>query len=65
MSKSFGLTLNVLSLMLFIPGIFLPMFALTMELNAEVGTSELSAPMINKELSIVNTIQELWFDDSC
>ena len=61
--KHIGFSLNMLALSLFIPGIILPMFSLTMEMTANISGSNLSSDFINKELSLLTTIQELWQDD--
>jgi len=63
MKKQLGLLLNIIALFLFIPGISLPIFSLAMEVTANAGVSSLSSEIINKELSILNTITELWQDD--
>ena len=63
MKRKLGLLLNILALFLFIPGIILPIFSLAMEVTANAGVSSLSSEIINKELSILNTITELWQDD--
>lgn len=63
MKKKIGFALNVLALALFIPGIILPMFTLNMELKAGVGTTEINSPMIDKDLSVINTVEELWLSD--
>lgn len=60
--RHIGFGLNVGALALFFPGILLPMFALNMELAATLSSSSLTTPLINKELSILATIQDLWTD---
>lgn len=61
--KHLGFGLNLMAILLFIPGIILPMFSLTMEMTAKVSASSLSSDLVNKELSLLNTIQELWHDE--
>jgi uncharacterized paraquat-inducible protein A len=58
--KHLGFFLNVIAIALFIPGILLPMFSLSMEMTANVATASLSSELINKELSLLQTVQELW-----
>jgi len=60
--KHFAFILNLLALALFIPGIMLPMFSLTMDVTAATDISNLSSEIINKELSLINTITELYDD---
>jgi|TARA_R100000687_G_scaffold83693_1_gene88890 uncharacterized paraquat-inducible protein A len=52
--------LNIIAIGLFIPGITLPMFALNMEMSALLNAAGISSTLIDKELSILNTVQELW-----
>lgn len=61
--KHLGFFLNLLALALFIPGILQPMFSLTMDVTAQTNISQLSSELINKELSLIATIQELYQDD--
>lgn len=60
--QNLGTALNLLALGLFIPGILLPMFSLDMELLANLGNSALTASLVDKELSILGTVNELWQD---
>ncbi|GAA0853806.1 paraquat-inducible protein A [Aliiglaciecola litoralis] len=60
--RHLGFAFNVLALGLFFPGILLPMFSLNMEMAASVGGSTLSSALVDKELSIMATIDELWHD---
>ncbi|GHE96986.1 paraquat-inducible protein A [Thalassotalea profundi] len=62
MTKHIGFFLNIVAIGLFIPGILLPMFSLDMNMLAGIGTSQLSTNIINKELSLLGTISELWQD---
>jgi len=60
--KHLGFTLNLIALIIFIPGIMLPMFSLSMEINAQLANTSLTSQLINKELSLLSTIHELWQD---
>jgi hypothetical protein len=62
MLRHLGFCLNVVALFLFFPGIFLPMFSLSMDVTAQVGGPILTTGLINKELSLLGTIQKLWQD---
>ncbi len=61
--KHLGFILNLVAILLFIPGILLPMFSLSLEMTANVANANLSSDLINKKLSLLETIQELWQDD--
>lgn len=60
--KHIGFGLNIAALGLFFPGIFLPMFKLNMELAANISGSSLVSALVDKELSIIATVTELWHD---
>ena len=60
--KHLGFTVNLLALGLFFPGILLTMFSFDMEMLAVLGGSNFTPSLINKELSIMTTVQELWED---
>lgn len=62
LSKHLGFILNIVAIGLFVPGILLPMFSLDMTLAASFGTSVLNTGIVNKELSLMGTINELWQD---
>ncbi|WDE08352.1 paraquat-inducible protein A [Thalassomonas viridans] len=62
MKKHLGFVLNIAALALFIPGIILPMFSMSMEMTARLSASTLSSDLLNKELSLLATIEELWQD---
>ncbi|MGJ8691145.1 MAG: paraquat-inducible protein A [Thalassotalea sp.] len=62
MKKHFGFILNLAAIALFVPGIMLPIFSLAMEVTANVGSGSLSSDIVNKELSLIGTIDELWQD---
>lgn len=55
-----GFFLNMLALCFFFPGIFLTMFEFDMEMMVILSNSELTAPLIGKELSIMATVETLW-----
>jgi uncharacterized paraquat-inducible protein A len=57
-----GFGLNIAALGLFFPGILLPMFALNMEMAAAISSSNLTSTLVDKELSIIATVRELWDD---
>lgn len=60
--KHLGFGLNIGALALFFPGILLPMFAFDMDMAATLNTSVLSSTIVEKELSIMATVEELWND---
>lgn len=60
--KHLGFALNLLSLGLFFPGILLTMFMLDMGMVVDLSGSTLASDLVNKELSIMATIKELWQD---
>jgi paraquat-inducible protein A len=60
--KHLGFAVTLLSLGLFFPGILLTMFKLDMGMAVDVSGSILSSTLVNKELSLMATIQELWQD---
>ena len=63
MKTHLGFYLNLLAIVLFIPGILLPMFALQMDVSANISGPALTSELVNKELSLLTTIQELWQHD--
>ncbi|WP_232849667.1 paraquat-inducible protein A [Bowmanella yangjiangensis] len=63
MLRQLSLGMNLLALGLFVPGIWLPMFALKSEMGAWFGQGRLTADLVDKELSILQTVEELWRDD--
>lgn len=63
MKKHLGFLFNLIAIGLFIPGITLPIFNLAMDVTAKVSSTSLSSDIVNKELSLLGTIQELWQDD--
>jgi len=63
MRTHFGFYLNLIAILLFIPGVLLPMFALNMDVSANISGPALTSELVNKELSLLTTIQELWQHD--
>jgi len=63
MKTHLGFYFNLFAILLFIPGIFLPMFALQMDVSANISGPALTSELVNKELSLLTTIQELWQHD--
>ncbi|PAJ72235.1 Paraquat-inducible protein A [Pseudoalteromonas sp. NBT06-2] len=61
--KHIGFVLNIAAILLFIPGIILPMFTLNMDMAVNVANTSLSSDLVNKKLSLIQTIQELYQDD--
>ena len=60
--KHIGFAFNIFALGLFFPGILLSMFSFNMEMAANLSGSSLTSSLIDKELSIMATISELWED---
>jgi uncharacterized paraquat-inducible protein A len=60
LKRHFAFALNIIAIGLFIPGITLPMFALNMEMSALLNAAGISSTLIDKKLSILSTVQELW-----
>ncbi len=60
MNKHIGLLFNIIAIGLFIPGILLPIFSLSMEAVAQVTSASFSTMIVDKELSLLGTVQELW-----
>jgi paraquat-inducible protein A len=60
--KNLGFVFNIFALGLFFPGILLTMFSFNMEMAANLSGSVLTSSLIDKELSIMATINELWED---
>jgi paraquat-inducible protein A len=60
--KNLGFAFNIFALGLFFPGILLTMFTFNMEMAANLSGSVLTSSLIDKELSIMATINELWED---
>lgn len=62
MRKHLGFFLNIAAIALFIPGILMPMFSLNTDLLAQIGNSGITSSIVNKELSLLETVKELWQD---
>ena len=60
--KHLGFAFNIIALGLFFPGILLTMFSLKMDMAASISGSSFTSTLVNKELSIMATVQELWND---
>jgi uncharacterized paraquat-inducible protein A len=60
--KHIGFAFNIIALGLFFPGILLTMFSFNMEMAANLSGSSITSSLIDKELSIMATISELWED---
>ena len=60
--RHLGFGLNVAALGLFFPGILLPMFSLNMEMAGSLSGSSIVSTIVDKELSIIATVQELLDD---
>lgn len=64
MLKHTGFALNLVALCLFFPGILFPMFSLDMSLMASIsGAGQISSELVNQELSIMQTVEQLWKDE--
>ena len=62
--KHLGFLLNLTALAMFFPGILMPMFSLNMNLNANIANaSEISTDLVDQELSIMQTVEQLWNED--
>ncbi len=61
--KHLGFLFNLVAIALFIPGILLPMFSLNMAMTANVSGATLTNTIIDKNLSLIQTIQDLWQDE--
>tara|TARA_R110000737_G_scaffold71823_1_gene100347 strand:+ start:253 stop:861 length:609 start_codon:yes stop_codon:yes gene_type:complete len=61
--KHLGFFFNLIAIAIFIPGILLPMFSLNMAMTANVSGAKLTNTIIDKNLSLLQTIQELWQDE--
>lgn len=55
-----GFGLMLLAIVLFVPGIFLPMFSLNMEMAIVLSSASIENELLNKELSILGTVKELF-----
>ncbi len=62
MKKHLGFFLNLVAIGLFIPGILLPMFSLSMDMTAQVANTSLNTDLFAKQLSLLQTVEELYND---
>lgn len=62
MKKHLGFFLNLVAIGLFIPGILLPMFSLSMDMTAQVANANLNTDLFAKQLSLLQTVEELYND---
>jgi hypothetical protein len=60
--KHLGFAFNIVALGFFFPGILLTMFSFNMEMAANISGSAITSSLIDKELSIMATVSELWDD---
>ncbi|MFC3120484.1 paraquat-inducible protein A [Agaribacter flavus] len=58
--KHLGFAINLVAIAVFIPGIFLSMFSLNMEMGVNLSGTSLSSELVSKDLSIIGTVKELW-----
>ncbi|QBG37851.1 paraquat-inducible protein A [Litorilituus sediminis] len=63
MKKHLGFFLNLVAIGLFIPGILLPMFSLSMDMTAQVANASLNTDLFAKQLSLLQTVEELYKDE--
>lgn len=63
LQKHIGFALSIIAIGLFIPGILAPMFTLSMELTVVLAGPTISSELVNKELSIIGTVQQLIYED--
>lgn len=61
--KHIGFVLSIIAIGMFVPGILAPMFTLNMELAVALSGGSLSSELVNKELSIIGTVQELFHEE--
>ncbi len=61
--KHLGFALTIIALVLFFPGILLPMFRLNMELAGALSGASMATELVNKELSIIGTVSQLFEED--
>lgn len=60
MLKHAGFAMTVIAVACFVPGIVMPMFVLNMDMAVALSGAGFSSGIINKELSILATVSELW-----
>ncbi|MFQ3207198.1 MAG: paraquat-inducible protein A [Glaciecola sp.] len=61
--KHIGFALSIIAIGLFVPGILAPMFTLNMEFALVLAGPTISSELVNKELSIIGTVQQLVLED--
>lgn len=61
--KHLGFIFTLVAIILFVPGIVLPMFALSMDMLVSMTGAGFDSNLIDKELSILNTVSELWHQE--
>jgi uncharacterized paraquat-inducible protein A len=61
--KHVGFGLSVVAIACFVPGIILPMFVLNMDMAIGLSGAGFNSTIVNKELSILTTISELWNEE--
>ena len=60
--KHVGFGLSIAAIACFIPGIILPMFLLNTDMVIALSGAGFETEIVNKELSIITTVSELWQD---
>ncbi|MFC4701194.1 paraquat-inducible protein A [Glaciecola siphonariae] len=63
LNKHLGFALSVVAIGLFVPGIILPMFTLSMDMAVAISGTGIDAQLVDRELSILTTVQKLWEDE--
>ncbi|WP_395338336.1 paraquat-inducible protein A [Ningiella sp. W23] len=63
LNKHLGFGLSLVAIALFFPGIIMPMFNLQMDMAVAISGASIESQLVNKELSILTTVQELWQDE--
>nr|WP_297349610.1 paraquat-inducible protein A [uncultured Glaciecola sp.] len=63
LQKHIGFALSIIAIGLFVPGILAPMFTLNMEFALVLAGPTISSELVNKELSIIGTVQQLVLED--
>jgi paraquat-inducible protein A len=58
--KHVGFSFTVVAVLCFVPGIVLPMFVLNMDMSVALTGAGFTSEIVNKELSIIATVSELW-----
>ncbi|WP_448547038.1 paraquat-inducible protein A [Thalassotalea fusca] len=63
MFRHLGMLLNLVAIALFVPGILLPMFTMSMDVFASLSNSQMTTNVVDKSLSVIGTVDELWQDN--